>query len=68
MDTGRQSAVLDFAVVELAGERVIDIKRNAYALTPGYLRWNSAAQSPPYPAADGFAFGERWIPAHQWPP
>lgn len=67
MNTGGKSAFLDCAVVELASERVIDIERNSYALTPEQL-WQSAADDLPCPAGEGSAFGQCWSPAHQWPP
>jgi hypothetical protein len=53
--------------MKLAGERVIDIERNPYALTFEQLR-QSAADSLPCPAAEGFQSGKCWCPVHQWPP
>ncbi|CAI9007843.1 hypothetical protein EMIT0P294_90199 [Pseudomonas sp. IT-P294] len=68
MNTGWQPAFLDCAVVELAGQRVIDIKRNPYACTPERGHRDGTLDGVPYPAGGRSAFGEHWIPIHQRPP
>ncbi len=53
MQIGRQTALLDGTVMQLAGQRVIDIERNTYALATEYAHGDSAEEgcNPEHPLA-----------------